>query len=72
MPTQFSILERIINSGELKFFRKKESEAEEIVNSFLENTESFEEGQDSKVDSLSFQLISELYRTYDRSFLQAP
>jgi len=55
MATQFSILEKITNSGELKFLFKKGSEAEEIVNSFLENTESFEEGQDSKVDSLSFQ-----------------
>lgn len=55
MATQFSILEKITNSGELKFLLKKGSEAEEIVNSFLENTESFEEGQDSKVDSLSFQ-----------------
>ena len=55
MATQFSILEKITNSGELIFSVKKESDVESIVDSFLENTESFEEGQDSKVDSLSFQ-----------------
>ena len=55
MATKFSILERITNSGELIFSVKKESDVESIVDSFLENTESFEEGQDSKVDSLSFQ-----------------
>lgn len=55
MATKFSILERITNSGELIFSVKKESDVEAIVDSFLENTESFEEGQDSKLDSLSFQ-----------------
>lgn len=55
MTTKFLILERIANSGELIFSVKKESEVEEMVDSFLLNTEPFEEGGIDAADTLSYQ-----------------